>query len=179
MLHMVVHIPVYEPENGIEIYRSRIKPVIRDVFGEPRVLGIAEENQVHPCAIECRQTNEHQWQNATEVEGAQSGGQEDRKLNAGFKEDLPLLTFNHEILFGRRHRSNDMTQHPAKLAKARAEIKQVQYRAGEIRGALDGDLGVTTDDNGIRVMSGVTPPPECSISKYQERGNVIDGGIHP
>ena len=70
---------------------------------------------------------------------------------------------------------DDLAEH----LRAVDEVQVVEGDSDQRRRALDADLGVQSDYQGVRVVANVRPTPEGRFPEHHERGDVVHDIVRP
>ena len=74
MLNMVVHVPIYESADRIDVTCARVEPVVEHIVCERRMLEYSREHEV-PGAQRVRQKHVHRWKQAVAVQRQHDSGE--------------------------------------------------------------------------------------------------------
>src|SRR5580698_7984962 len=95
VLHVVVHVPIEEPEDRIHVNGAGIQPMVEHVLGQSNMLGHAAIKR-EPSAVERRQADVHRRQNGAKSEAGDDDESVDGKVNPSDKVHLRSLGLGHE-----------------------------------------------------------------------------------
>src|SRR5215204_691548 len=122
---VIVHVPVDELKDRVEMDRSRVQPMVEDVLRKASMLREVE-HEMQPSSIKGREANEHQRKNAPDRNRPGNDRGIDRAPYTSNKEDIPLLGRRDVIPLLGRQSSDAMHKHASEFSEPETQIEDVQ-----------------------------------------------------
>ena len=178
VLNVVVHVPVQITVDPAHVHRAAVEPVIEHILSQTRVLRVSVSDQ-QPGAEQIRQPYQQQGKDAAAPDRQPNDDKVDGDIYAGPAINLGKLYLGNVRFFLGKHAPQGMQGNLREILPIHLEVEERHDHALQVRWARDSDLRVTADDNGVAVVTGVTPAPEDGLPHDHERRNFIESVIHP
>ena len=167
MLYVIVHVPVKEPVDRIHVHRSTVETVIENVLRQPGVLGEAIHNK-KPRTEEIRETNQEQRKEAACIDRNPDHREIDSHVYPRIPIYLRKLYLGNEGLFFGGHTAERVQNDSPEVLRIIPEVEERLDDGFHIGRPRDRYFRITTDNDGVAMVPGVTPPPYGGLAHDHE-----------
>ncbi len=178
MLHVVIHVPVQVPMNRVHVYRAAVQAVIEYVFCEACMLGQTVDHH-QPRA---KQIGKADKENGKPALGDDRGGNHrnvDSDVNPCPEEHLVKLGFRDKGFLLRSHDTHAVLEHGFYIGDVDGDIEEGQHQCFQVRWTRHCNFRITSHNDCITVVTGMTPSPDGGFPHHHKGGDFIEGVVHP
>ena len=132
-----------------------------------------------PGAEKLRQDKQEDWNPALPENGRGDHQPVNGDADPGVPIDLGELAFRNERAFARRHAAQCVPEKTREIGAVSGHVERAQDQPAKVGRTGNLNFRVAANDDGIAVMTGVTPAPDHGFPHHHERGDLIQHVVHP